>query len=186
MDYSTFDTTFALSSFMLWLLFSYLTNLMSCDFQRFMKQHEMFKHFIALLAFFFLFTILDANNNAPVYIIWFKTVFVYVLFLMTMKAKWFFVTTVLAILVADQTIKMHINYLTKNEEKNENKENNGNNGNNGNKEEIGQYEYIRELLNGAVIGVIVVGFTHYGLRQYEEFGKEFTFRKLLFGTSCRT
>ena len=182
MDYSTFDTTFALSSFMLWLLFSYLTNLMSCDFQRFMKQHEMFKHFIALLAFFFLFTILDANNNAPVYIIWFKTIFVYVLFLMTMKAKWFFVTTVLAILVADQTIKMHINYLTKNEEKNnEEKEEND-----GKKKEIGQYEYIRELLNGAVIGVIVVGFTHYGLRQYEEFGKEFSFRKLLLGTSCRS
>lgn len=174
MDYSTFDTTFALSSFMLWLLFSYLTNLMSCDFQRFMKQHEMFKHFIALLAFFFLFTILDANNNAPVYIIWFKTLFVYGLFLMTMKAKWFFVTTVLAILVADQTIKMHINYLTKNEEKEEKKE------------EIGQYEYIRKILNGAVIGVIVIGFTHYGLRQYAEFGSDFSFQKLLLGTSCRS
>lgn len=173
MDYSTFDTTFALSSFMLWLLFGYLTNLMSCDFQRFMKQNEYFKHFIALLAFFFLFTILDANNNAPVYIVWFKTIFVYGLFLLTIKAKWFFVATVLAILVIDQTIKLHINYLTKNEEKEK-------------KDEISQYEYIRKILNGLVIGVIVLGFLHYGLRQYREFGSEFSFQKLLLGTSCKS
>ena len=168
--YNTFDTTFALSSFILWLLFGYLSGLMSCDIQRFMNNHDGFKHLIAILAFFLLFTIMDSKNNAPVYIIWFKTIYVYVLFLMIIKSKWYFVISVLLILIIDQTIKAHLNYLEKN---------------GGNVKAIAVYNNIRKVLNIGIIVIIIIGFMHYSWRQYIDFGSDFSPNKLIFGIHCK-
>lgn len=165
---NTFDTTVALASLYLWLLFGYLASFMNCDMQRFMNESAVFRHVIAIIAFFFLFTVLDSNNKAPVSVIWLKTLFVYILFIMAIKSKWYFAFPVLAILLADQTIKAHINYLEKNDKP----------------DDIKVYQDVRKFLNTVIIIIIVVGFVHYAVRQALKFGPEFSFMSLLIGTSC--
>jgi hypothetical protein len=164
----TFDTTVAISGLYLWLLFSYLAAMMNCDLQRLMQKNTLFKHLVAIIAFFFLFTVIDANNKAHVGIIWLKTLFVYVLFLMMIKSKWYFTFPVLFILLVDQTIKAHISYLEKN----------------GTVGDIEYYQNIRAVLNIIIIVLTVLGFVHYIFRKKSQFGSSFSFSTLLLDTKC--
>lgn len=165
----TFDTTVAISGLYLWLLFSYLAAMMNCDLQRLMNKNTLFKHLVAIIAFFFLFTLIDGNNKAHVGIIWLKTLFVYVLFLMMIKSKWYFTFPILFILLVDQTTKAHISYLEKN----------------GVSEDIEYYQNIRGILNVMIIILIVLGFIHYIVRKKSQFGSSFSFSTLLLGTKCK-
>jgi hypothetical protein len=51
-----FDYRDAIAGFLLWLLFGFLSSMVSCDLQRFMQSHLLFRHFVGLVSFFFLFT----------------------------------------------------------------------------------------------------------------------------------
>jgi hypothetical protein len=96
MDFAgTFDTTNALSGMFLWIVFSFLASLINCDIQRMMRQNPLLIHMFGFTAFFFLFTLIDANNKTSLKTVWFKTFFVYLLFVMMTKAKWYFVLPVL-------------------------------------------------------------------------------------------
>ena len=109
MDFSaTFDSTNALSYMFLWLLFGFLGTMVNCDIQRWMRTHPIAFHAFGFLAFFFLFTLLDTNNASSIGVIWAKTVFVYALFVLMTKAKWYFVLPVLALLLFDQSVKKHV------------------------------------------------------------------------------
>lgn len=165
----TFDTTVALSGLYLWMLFGYLATMMNCDLQRFIKTHVFFRHIIAIVAFFFLFTLVDNDNKSHIGIIWCKTLFVYALYIMAIKSKWYFAFPVLGLLMIDQTIKMHVKYLDK-------------------KEKMGKYidyyKYIRDNINNAIIVIIVIGFLHYVLRKHSQYGSKFSFYKLLISEKC--
>ncbi len=165
----TFDTKAALSGLYLWLLFGYLSTMVSCDLQRWMKDSLLFRHFVGLIAFFFLFTVLDSSNNAPIGALWLKTFFIYFIFLMMVKSKWYFSIPVLLALVADQSLKAHSSYLEKNKES---------------KEDISKIEYYRDMLNKLIITLVVGGFFHYMIRQWLEFGDQFSLSTFLFSYGC--
>jgi hypothetical protein len=162
----TFDIKKALSGLYLWLLFGYLSTMVSCDLQRWMKDSLLFRHFVGIIAFFFLFTVLDSSNKVPIGALWIKTFFVYAIFLMMVKSKWYFAVPVLLLLVIDQSIRAHSEYIAKN------------------KETIEQYDNYRQMINKLIIALIIGGFFHYMFRQWNEFGDNFSFSTFLFSYGC--
>ena len=166
---NTFDTKTALSGLYLWLLFGYLSTMVSCDLQRWMKDSLLFRHFVGIIAFFFLFTVLDTSNKATIGSLWIKTFFVYVIFLMMVKSKWYFAIPVILLLVGDQSLKVHSDYLEK-----EGKD----------KKEIEQIDSYRQMINKLIIALIIGGFFHYMFRQWNEFGDKFSFSTFLFSYGC--
>ena len=165
----TFDTTVSLSGLYLWVLFSYMAAMMNCDLQRMMKRNTIFMHVVAIIAFFFLFTVLDSNNKAHVGMIWLKTIFVYILFLMTTKSKWYFTFPVLGILIVDQTIKAHLTYLERSKKS----------------DDISIFTEIRSKLNVCIIVIIFLGFIHYAYRKYYQYNSTFSWGTLLLATKCK-
>ena len=90
----------------------------------------------------------------------------YVLFLMSTKSKILASITVLIILIIDQTIKIHIQYILKHHpERN-----------------IAHLNTIREYLYIVLVAVIIIGYIHYFIRARLEFGDKFNYNKFIFGT----
>jgi len=166
----TFDTKTAMSALYLWLLFGFLSTMVSCDFQRWMKDNIIMRHFIGIIAFFFLFTILDKTNKSSIGIIWLKTFIVYAVFLLMVKNKWYFSLPVLLLLIIDQSLKSQYSYLEQT-----------------NKDDttLPSITKWRDNLSYIIYGVIIIGFVSYGVRQFEEFGNDFSFVKLLFDFNCK-
>ena len=52
-----FDGKKSLSALYLWLLFGFLSTMVSCDLQKWMVDNTFFRHVIGIIAFFFLFTV---------------------------------------------------------------------------------------------------------------------------------
>jgi len=170
-----FDARTAIAGLYLWLLFGFLSNIVSCDIKRFMNDNIYFRHFVGLISFFLLFTITDQNNDNDLNItsIWINTFFVYFVFLMMTKSKWYFSIPVLLLIVIDQSYRFQIEFIQK-EKKQSIKQTN----------RVKSYEKIRKYLYAAIIILIVVGFIHYAVRQYSHFGSKFSFTKLLLYSSC--
>ena len=166
----TFDARSSLTGLYLWLLFGYLSSMVGCDLQKLMTENILFRHLVGIIAFFFLFTVIDKNNKLHITVVWKKTFIIYIIFLLMIKSKWYFSLPVLFILVADQTIKSHIDYLTQLNSKDN---------------DINKFEKIRNVLYKILIGLIITGFAHYSWRQYNEFGNDFSFEKLLFSSRCK-
>ena len=164
----TFDIRFAISALYLWLLFGFLSSMVSCDLQRFMNDNILFRHFVGIIAFFLLFAFSDNEHKTNVFKTWTKVILVYFMFLLLTKSKWYFAIPVLVLLVIDQSIAMQIKYLEKNNKT----------------EEKDKLEKYRKLLYKIIIIVVLSGFIHYTLRQYNEFGKDFSFLTLLFSSKC--
>ena len=168
-----FDARTAIVGLYLWLLFGFLSNMVSCDIKRFMN-NVYFRHFIGLVAFFLLFTITDKDNDLNIGGIWVKTFFVYFIFLMMTKSKWYFSIPVLLLIVIDQSYRFQIEFIQK-EKKQSIKQTN----------RVKSYEKIRKYLYAAIIILIVAGFIHYAVRQYTHFGNNFSFTKLVLYNTCR-
>lgn len=168
-----FDTKMALSALYLWLLFGFLSTMVSCDLQRWMIHNQLFRHFIGIVAFFFLFTVFDTTGTRSVGKIWLKTVFVYFIYILMTKSKWQFALPVILLLIIDQTIALHIKYIKSNPEEN-------------NKTEIKSWSSRRNYLDILMGIFIVIGAIHYIIRQRSEFGKGFSWSKFLFVNRCST
>ena len=140
---------------------------MNCDLQRILRSNPYAIYMFGLIAFFFLFTVLDPNNTASLQVIWLKTLGVYALFVLMTKAKWYFVIPVLVLLLIDQCIKRY----------------------HANKASLG--EAVDEAANlrtnniflGLVIALIVVGMFHYMYLQSLEYKDQFSIVKFFFGVS---
>lgn len=170
MDFSgTFDTTNALSGMYLWLIFGFLSTMINCDLQRFMQSHPLMMHAFALMAFFFLFTLIDTNNKADISVILVKTIFIYILFVLMTKSKWYFVIPVLSLLLIDQGLKKHVavkQAAGKNIEK-----------------DTQRLEMYTNIINVLIIFIIIIGSIHYMYLQQLEYGKKFSLFKFFFGIS---
>lgn len=142
---SSFDVSYALSSMYLWLIFGFLSTLINCDLQKVIQKDTKVAYFGAFISLFFLFTIVDPNNKLPLYIIWGKTVLVFIVFIMLTKSKYYFSIPVISILLIMQSISYHIRYL---EGKNKDVD-------------TSRYITINRYLNIAVIMIIIIGFIHY-------------------------
>ena len=167
---NTFDTKTALSALYLWLLFGFLSSMVSCDIQKWMMKDLFFRHFIGIIAFFFLFTVLDNSNKISIGVTWLKTITVYLVFLLMVKSKWYFSIPVLLLLITDQSLKVHHDYLQKN---------------NSNDDSLASLNKWRNYLSIAIYSIIIIGFIAYGIRQYKEFGADFSWIKLLLHYGCK-
>ena len=174
MDLSgTFDSTNALSGMFLWVIFGFLVTIVNCDLQRFIKQNPAFFHIVGLTAFLFLFTLLDTKNNSSIQVILIKTIFVYFIFVLMTKSKWYFVIPVLILLLTDQILKKNLAFIEQRAEEP--------------KEKIEQLhtqqQKITFILNIVIIVLIFVGASHYMILQKIEYKDKFSFWKFLFGVS---
>ena len=165
----TFDIRLALVGIYLWLLFGFLSSMVSCDVQDLMNNNLLFRHAVGIVAFFLLFVIFEKHTN-DVTFLWKKTILIYCVFLLMIKNKWYFSIPVLLILVADQSLKYQITYLTEQ---------------NSNNPTIAKYQNINDKLYILFLILIVIGFIHYTIRQYIQFGSKFSFGKLLFTSTCK-
>ena len=170
----TFDTTNALSGMYLWLLFGYLVALLNCDLQRYMNSHPLVIHLVGLVAFFFLFAILDSNNSVAIGWVWLKTFFIYFLFVLMTKSKWYFVVPVLMLLLADQSLKKHVAF----------KKAEG-------KDDVTELEerskIASRVINYVILCTIFVGAAQYMYLQKKEYKQDFSIYKFFFGiTKCKS
>ena len=178
MDLSgTFDSTNALSCMFLWLIFGYLTSMINCDIQRFIKDYPLAFHAFGFLAFFFLFTLLDTNNNSSIGVIWVKSIFVYILFVLMTKSKWYFVLPVLALLLVDQSIKKHVTFtkakMTNAKEDQEQK-----------LEKLEAFQKTTTtVINYIIIALILIGALDYMRLQRKEYNGSFSFYKFFLTTN---
>jgi hypothetical protein len=166
-----FDVRTAIAGLYLWLLFGYLSSMVSCDVKRLMTENILFRHLVGVVSFFLLFTVVDKDNNLDVFNVWSKTIMTYFVFLLMTKSKWYFSIPTLAIIVIDQSVKFQIDYMKQKSPEDE---------------YIAEYERMRDILYKLTGVVISVGFLHYAVRQYREFGKDFSFIKLLFHYECKS
>ena len=193
----------AIAGLYLWLLFGFMSTIVSCDIKRLMTHNMVFRHTVGIISFFLLFTVIERHNDMDIFNVWIKTVYIYFIFLLMTKSKWYFSIPVLFLLVADQSLKFQIMFEENKKEK-KGKEvtkvteitgiTEGTEGTEGPKGTEGtendlvmaRYENIRSKLNVCIIALIVVGFLHYTFRQYNEFGTKFSLVKLLLYHSCRS
>jgi len=164
------DIRTAIAGLYLWLLFGFLSSIVSCDIKHLMTHNIFFRHIVGIIAFFLLFTVIDTDTEADILSIWMKTIYIYFIFLLMTKSKWYFSIPVLFLLVVDQSFKFQMKF----EEK---RKNNG--------PTMALYENIRDKLNICIIALIVIGFMHYAIRQYNEYGSKFSLIKLILHHTCR-
>lgn len=167
----TFDTTNALSGMFLWLIFGFLSFLINCDLQRFLTSNPFWIHFFGVVAFFFLFTLVD-NNTSSIIIIWIKTLFVYFLFILMTKSRWYFAVPIIILLVITQSLKKELQIRIIN------------------KQDVTVFkrnqEIITNLLQIVIIVLIFIGSIHYLHIQHREHKNDFSIWKFLFYvTKCR-
>jgi|APGre2960657373_1045057.scaffolds.fasta_scaffold02856_3 hypothetical protein len=167
----SFETTSALAALFLWVMFGSIYTLLNCDLQRALNDNILIKHLTGLMAFFLLFNIIDPNNKSHVVTTIAKTIVVYLLFLMATKSKWPFIALALCALFTDQVLRNHIAYL-KNKYSNE-----------AEAAAVAEpFVKARTYIKWAIFAIIVVGFLHYLMRQYQDKGHKFDIFKLVLGT----
>lgn len=145
--------------------------MVSCDMQTWMRDNVAFRHFTGIVAFFLLFTVLDQKNHLPVRDTWIKTFIVYVVFVMMTKSKWYFSLPVLLVLVVDQTIRAHVQYLQKTHSEKR-------------ADDIRFWNDVQTKLNYVLAVLIVSGAIHYAYRQRKEFKEGFTWSKFMLTSKC--
>lgn len=164
---SSFDVTASIAFMYLWMFFGFFTILNNCELQKLATSNVYVQHLMVFLAFFFLITIIDTQNNEDVLRTWIKTVIVYLIFVVTTKMKLWGLVLLIILLIIDLTIRAHIQYRIKQGDK---------------KEDISIYEKQRRILRYMMFGIIIIAFVHYLVYQEKEYGKEFSMTKFLLGT----
>jgi len=164
------DVRASIAALYLWLLFGFLSSIVSCDIKHLMTHNLFFRHIVGMIAFFLLFTVIDPDNDSDIFNIWIKTIYIYFIFLLMTKSKWYFSIPVLLLLVVDQSFKFQIKFEEKRKK---------------NGSTMMLYENIRDKLNICIIAIIIIGFIHYAIRQYNEYGSKFSLVKLILHHTCR-
>jgi len=155
----------------------YFEKMISCDLQRFMDQHILPRHILAFMTAFFTIVLTEYGNDendVKTLFDYFKTtVVIYFLFLFSTKTKAQFVFPMLLLLLLDQILKVYTNTLEKAKQKTQVTNNDAN---------IDFFNKIRSVLSYIIVGIIGVGSVSYLLRQYNEFGNNFSFMTFMLGT----
>jgi len=81
-----------------------------------------------------------------------------------------FALTIISLLIIDQLIKIHMQYLI----------------NNHTNVDISKYRKMRNILYILIMIIVTIGFIHYLIRARSEFGQNFSYFRFIFGTvKCR-
>ena len=166
------DVRTAIAGLYLWLLFGFLSTMVSCDIKRLMTTNVYVRHVVGIISIFLLFTVIETENELDIFSIWMKTVYIYFIFLLMTKSKWYFSIPVFLLLIIDQSLKFQIKF-----EENKKQETT--------KPLVARYENIRNHIYTGIMGLIVVGFLQYAVRQYNDYGSNFSLVKLLLHHNCK-
>jgi len=164
----SFDSVSAIAGLYLWLLFGFFTSLLGCDLQRIMTQNIYVKHLMALTAFFFLMSVVDTDNQISLGMTWLKTFVVYILFMISIKSKILASGLFIALLLVDQSIKVHMAYLERTKAP---------------QSDIAKYNKVRFGILISLIVVAFVGFIAYFIKQYSDHAEDFSFLIFFFGSN---
>jgi len=164
---TSFDVTASIGFMYLWMFFAFFTVLNNCELQKLAFTNIYVQHLFAFLAFFFLITIVDIQNNQSVQETWLKTVIVYLIFIVTTKMKLWGVLTLIVLLITDLTLRAHILYRQKQGDK---------------PEQIYNYLQARRIIRYVIFLVVIVAFIHYLIYQEKEYKDRFSLSKFLLGT----
>ena len=172
----TFDTTYALSAMFLWVIFGMLQVIVNCDLQRLMWKYTAVFHAVGLVAFFFLFALIDTANKTSIWVIWIKSIFIYILFVGMTKSKWYFVVPVLSLLLVDQMLKKDLAFRKARDDADavalERRE--------------AVLERVTLIINITIIVVIFLGSAHYAYLQKLEYQEAFSWTKFFGVNKCKT
>jgi hypothetical protein len=168
------DVRTAIAGLYLWLLFGFLSTMVSCDIKRLMTTNVYVRHVVGIISFFLLFTVIETENELDIFSIWMKTVYIYFIFLLMTKSKWYFSIPVFLLLIIDQSLKFQIKFEENKKQKQETT-----------KPLVARYENIRNHIYTGILVLIVVGFLQYTVRQYADYGSNFSLVKLLLHHNCK-
>lgn len=162
-----YDSTFILSSALLWIMFGYLGKMLSCDLIRALS-NPLVMHLVGLTSFFFLFAVVNNNSGNHLGLIWLKTVVSYTLFVMLGKTKWYYTVPVIALLMIDQSLKLQCQYYQSIDDS----------------YNPAGIDGARTVISYIIYGLIIVGFVFYVMKQRADFGNDFSWDKLLMVYDC--
>ena len=171
---------FLIASVYFWLLFGGIGHTLSCDLKK-AFDYPLFRHFTAIISIFFLFVIIDKNDNGA-YEIWKNTLYLYLFYVLLTKNKWYFSIPIIILVLIDQTLLSENKHLEKNvSEFTKNDNENSKNLN----EKINTFKKYRLYLQYLVIALIIIGFIHYFIRQKMKFKNKFDFFRFIFDVKCK-
>ena len=162
-----YDTTFILSSVLIFILFNVLEESLSCDVQKIIKNQYM-KHIIGVVSIFFMFAVLGNKENQHIGMIWLKSFVIYFIFILMAKSQWYFSLPVVTLLLIDQSIKIQADHIKDKNDKSKNK----------------KIDTIRKIITYSILALIGAGSVAYGVKQYHDHKDTFNIGKLLFGIGC--
>jgi len=170
------DYRAGLFGFYIVILSNYFQDMLSCDLQRFMKKYIIPRHIIAIMTAFFAIVITGYGTEEGEILSVFDylklTMYVYIIFLFSSKAKGEFIFPMLVLLLIDQIISLHVSYLKKISEKDKSDKTYS----------INIFTKIRSVLSVFILAIIFIGMIAYFIRQYYYFGNEFSIVKFILGT----
>ena len=172
----------------IWLVFGFLSDKVSCDMKIIMN-NIYYKQIAAIISIFLLFVVIENDSNKNLFTVLKDTLFIYIIYLLLTKNKWYFIVPIIIIAVIDQMIKVEINYRQNILDKLNNKNDNNNDNN---KEEIlkhnnfvNDFSNYRNNIQKILLILIIISFIHYLIKQKIEFKDKFDLSKFLFTHTCK-
>lgn len=138
---------------------NFFAQLLGCDLQRLMINNIYAKHVIALIAVFFLITLLNKDKNITILKAWFYTIGLYLTYFLSTRMKLYYSIPLLLLILIHENIKLYIN------EKKIEKE----------------YQFVLKYNQYLIILIILAGVLHYLIRQYNDFGSQFNILTFFIG-----
>lgn len=156
----------------------YFENFFSCDLQRLFTYNVVAKHLLAFISAFFLITLVseDTKEAKNIGVLFLTTAKIYILYIMSTKAKAVFVLPMIILLFLDQIIKVQVEILGRRLKEA------GKTEDDKLKKQHKVLQQVRNVLTYLIVLLIVGGLVHYYVRARMEFGTDFSHTKFFLGT----
>lgn len=141
------DISNGLSAIYLWLIFSITLSLFNCKIVKAIKNNILLQYSTLFMSIFFLFIVLESENSKKhICVLLINSLIIFISFIILIKINKIFSILILILILFNQTLKVHINYLINN---NIYKKNNN---------IINYYKKIRNIINITICILIAIGF----------------------------
>lgn len=141
------DISNGLSAIYLWLIFSITLSLFNCKIVKAIKNNILLQYSTLFISIFFLFIVLESENSKKhICVLLINSLIIFISFIILIKINKIFSILILILILFNQTLKVHINYLINN---NIYKKNNN---------IINYYKKIRNIINITICILIAIGF----------------------------
>ena len=141
------DISNGLSAIYLWLIFSITLSLFNCKIVKLINKNILLQYSTLFISIFFLFIVLESENSKKhISILLINSLIIFISFIILIKINKIFSILILILILFNQTLKVHINYLINN---NIYKKNNN---------IINYYKKIRNIINISICLLILMGF----------------------------